>query len=67
MDTGRREFEMWRERDWRCEWWSVDGQPQVRLYFGAQLVNELVAGPKLDLRRQTTEWLTAVHADRHRT
>ena len=57
---------MWRERDWRCKWWSVDGRPQVRLFLGAQLVNELAAGPKLDLHRQIDEWLTAVHADRHR-
>ena len=65
MDTERRNFELWRERDWRCEWCIVNGRPEVRLYFGAQLVNELADGPKLDLQRQTDEWRSAARADNH--
>jgi hypothetical protein len=67
MHTGPRNFEVWRERDWRCEWWIVSGQPQVRLYFGSYLVNELAAGPKLDLQRQAELWRRAAHADKPRT
>ena len=64
MKPERPGFELWRERDWRCEWWSVDGQAQVRLYFGAHQVAELTAGPALDLQRQTAEWHAAALADR---
>lgn len=64
MKAERRDFELWREREWRCEWWSVDGLPQVRLYLGAHQVAELTAGPSLDLRRQTAEWHAAAVADR---
>ena len=56
--------ELWRERDWRCEWWNIDGQPQVRLYLGVHQVAELTAGPRVDLRRQTAEWHAAALADR---
>jgi hypothetical protein len=67
MDRARRDFELWRERDWRCERWIAGGRPQVRLYLGAYLMSELADGPHLDLQRQTEEWRNAVHADRHRT
>jgi hypothetical protein len=67
MRTERRDSELWRERHWRCERWSVGGQPQVRLYLRGHLMSELAAGPKLDLERQTDEWLKAARADKHRT
>jgi hypothetical protein len=67
MQTEHRHVELWRERDWRCEGWIVDGRRQVRLYLGNQLVSDLVAGPRIDLQRQTDAWRRAVHADKHRT
>ena len=65
MNIQRPQFELWRERDWRCEWWVVSGRPLVRLYLGTHKVNELAAGPNIDLRQQTSEWHKAAHADRH--
>ena len=68
MNIERRECELWRDGDWRCEWWSVaGGRHQVRLYLGPHLVSDLLDGPRLNLQRQTAEWRTAVHADRQRT
>jgi hypothetical protein len=67
MTTERRDFEVWRECDWRCESWIVGGRPEVRLYLDGHLVNELADGPKVDRRRQVDEWRSGVHADRHRT
>jgi hypothetical protein len=67
MQAQRCKVELWRERDWRCEWWVVRGRTQVRLYLGPHLVSRLIEGPRLDLQRQTDEWQAAVHADRHRT
>ena len=67
MQQVPRNIELWSEREWRCEWWTVDGRPQVRLYFGGHLVNALTDGPNLDLRRQTELWHSAVDADRHRS
>ena len=67
MELAVRDRQLWSERDWRCERWSVGGRPQVRLYFGMHLMSELEAGPKLDLSRQSEAWLTAVRADKHRT
>jgi hypothetical protein len=55
--------ELWREREWRCERWIVDGRMQVRLYFDGHLMSELADGPRIDLQQQTDEWLTAVRAD----
>jgi hypothetical protein len=65
MTSERRDFELWRAGDWRCEWWSVGGKPQVRLYLGQHQVADLTAGPHLDLWRQTAEWRAAALADRH--
>jgi hypothetical protein len=64
MNSERRDFELWRAGDWRCEWWSVGGQPQVRLYLGEHQVADLTSGPHLDLWRQTAEWRAAALADR---
>ena len=64
MESEHRNFELWRESDWRCEWWTVGGRPEVRLYLDGHQVGELADGPQLDLRRQTDEWLIAVRADR---
>lgn len=63
MHTEHSKFELWRVCDWRCEWWTVGGQSEVRLYFDGHLVGELADGPQLDLRRQTQEWLLAARAD----
>jgi hypothetical protein len=57
-------FELWRECNWRCEWWTVAGQSEVRLYLDGHQVGALAAGAQLDLVRQTDEWLIAVLADR---
>jgi hypothetical protein len=67
MKIERRDLTLWRERDWRCERWIVDGRPEVRLYFGSHQMSELADGPQLDLQQQTVEWLAAVRADCHRT
>jgi hypothetical protein len=67
MQAEHRHVELWRERDWRCEGWIVAGRQQVRLYLGDQLVSQLIAGPSVDLQRQTDAWRQAAHADRHRT
>jgi hypothetical protein len=67
MEKEHREFELWREQDWRCEWWSVGGEQQVRLYLGPYKVNELIAGPDVDVHRQMDEWRCAAHADCQRT
>lgn len=63
MDTEHRKFELWRECNWRCEWWTVGGRPEVRLYFNGHQVGVLADGPQLDLRRQTDAWLHAARAD----
>lgn len=63
MNSERRDFELWRTGDWRCEWWSVGGRPQVRLYLGEHQVADLMPGPHLDLWRQTAEWRAAALAD----
>lgn len=67
MKIERREFTLWRERDWRCERWIVNGRPEVRLYFGSHQMSELSDGPHVSLQQQTDEWLAAVRADCHRT
>ena len=64
MTVERREIELWRHGDWRCEWWSRDGHHQVRLFLGQFLVSELTDGPNLDLARQVHEWRVAAEADR---
>lgn len=56
MKDERPGFQLWSEGGWRCEWWTVDGKPQVRLYLDAYLVSELTAGPRLDLERQADFW-----------
>jgi hypothetical protein len=63
MVTEHRNFELWHECDWRCEWWTVGGRPEVRLYLNGHKVGELADGPQLDLLRQTDEWRIAVRAD----
>ena len=63
MKTEHRHFELWRECNWSCEWWTVGGRPEVRLYFNGHQVGDLADGPQLDLRRQTDEWLMAVRAE----
>jgi hypothetical protein len=63
MKPEYRNFELWQECDWRCEWWTVGGRSQVRLFFGDRQVGELADGPQLDLRRQADEWLMAVRVD----
>ena len=57
---------MWRDGDWRCEWWSVDGHQRVRLFLDHFLVSELGDGPNLDLTRQVREWRAAARADARR-
>ena len=64
MQTETREI--WRDGDWRCEWWSGDGHQWVRLFLGQFLVSELGDGPKLDLQRQVHEWRAAARADARR-
>jgi hypothetical protein len=66
MNTERRECELWRDGDWRCESWSIDGRPQVRLYLDGRVVSDLLDGPRLDLQRQIAEWRIAVQAEQHR-
>ena len=63
MTNEHRDFELWRERNWRCEWWTVSGRPEVRLYLGSFKVGELMAGPNLDLWQQAAQWRLAAHAD----
>jgi hypothetical protein len=63
MNGEYRNFELWHVYDWRCEWWTVGGRSEVRLYFGGHQVGELADAPQLALRRQTDEWLIAVRAD----
>jgi hypothetical protein len=63
MKAAYRNLELWHECDWRCELWTVGGRPEVRLYLDGHQVSELAEGPRLDLRRQTDEWLIAARAD----
>jgi hypothetical protein len=59
METGRRKFEMWRDRDWHCESSIVGGRQLVRLYLDNHLVSDVTDGPKLDVLRQSDEWRSA--------
>jgi hypothetical protein len=65
MSIERRAFELWRERDWSCEQWLLDGRPQLRLYLDGHLMSELVSGPRINLREQSKQWLSAIRADQH--
>ena len=67
MNTERRAFELWREREWSCEQWLLDGRPQLRLYLEGHLMSELIAGPQVSLSEQSKQWLNAIRADGQRT
>ena len=62
MKTETRDRELWRDGDWRCEWWTVSGQQEIRLFLGAYRVSVLPNGPGVDLE-QVDVWRAAAHAD----
>ena len=66
MPTERRAFELWREHDWTCEQWLLDGRPQLRLYLEGHLMSEVVNAPGINLLEQSKQWLEAVRTD-HQT
>ena len=45
MKTETRDRELWRDGDWRCEWWTVSGQQEIRLFLGPYRVSVLPNGP----------------------
>jgi hypothetical protein len=66
MKTERRDRELWRDGDWRCEWWTINDQHEIRLFLGPYRVSVLPNGPGVDLWQQVDVWRAAASADTRR-